>query len=317
VGLDEYQLERLIKVPASEAIGGESTHFTPWLATHIDLLAESLGIGLTVGEDRDAARIIAQHTEIPVGMFSLDIQCSTADGRTVAIENQYGRSNHSHLGQVITYASGIDADVVVWISEAFAEPHLEALRWLNRRTDSECGVFAVEIAFFKIGESGPAPKLTTLIEPSEWQRDSRRATLIAHNWTSDEFLDSIEDLGDRASAKRLFDRAENGGGRIWWGRRPIGYVILHPIAAQYGTLGLWINNNGQVQVRGLWTHWPNIKNHPAYEDVAAAFGLSAAGPAASAPLAQFDVDDLWSAALASAQKLKLASDQELATDAIS
>ncbi len=51
MGLIDYRLDRLVKVPASQEIGGEATHFTPWLATNIDVLSDSLGLGLTIGED--------------------------------------------------------------------------------------------------------------------------------------------------------------------------------------------------------------------------------------------------------------------------
>jgi len=179
VGLDDYHLDRLIKVPASEAIGGEATHFTPWLAAHINLLSESLGLGLDLGEE-DPDEIVQTHAEVPVGNYARGIQCSTDDGRTIVIENQFDRSDHTHLGQIITYGAGIDADVVVWIAESFAEQHLDALRWLNRRTEEDCGAFAVELAFYRIGESAPAPQLTTLVGPSDCGLLSRYPRPASH-----------------------------------------------------------------------------------------------------------------------------------------
>ena len=302
--LDDYQLDRLIKVPANEAIGGEDTRFTPWLATHIELLSECIGVELSVGLGGDVEDTIANHTEVHVGNFRLDIQAKTGDGRTVVIENQYGRSDHSHLGQIITYASGIEADVVIWIAEAFTEPHLAALRWLNRRTDSECGAFAVELAFFKIGESAPAPRLTCLEEPSEWDRSSRKATVAASHWTTDEFLGLIDTPDDRNKAAALLDRVEKAGGRIYCGKRPLGYIALHPLADQHATIGLCFNSKGQVRVSGMWRMWTDTQNHPAYRDVADVLGLSHEGPSSTVPLADCDLDQLWSGAVASAENLR-------------
>ena len=213
-GLDDYQLARLRQVRACDAIGPEDGKFTPWLATHIGELSQSIGIDLVVGTVVDPAAIIASSTEVAVGNFRLDILATTQDGRKVVIENQYGVSDHKHLGQIITYASGGEADVVIWIAEKFTDPHLAALRWLNRRTDSECAAFAVELSFFTIGDSAPAPRLKCLEEPSEWERDSRKATVAASHWTTDEFLSVIDDNDVRRKVQALLGKVKAAGGRI-------------------------------------------------------------------------------------------------------
>ena len=304
--LDSFNLDRLTSLPASEAIGGEATAFTPWLATHIDLLSAALGIGLHVGDDDDPSRILKENTEVPVGNYRLDIQASTDDGRVVVIENQYGWSDHSHLGQIITYASGVGADVVVWIAEHFTEPHLAALRWLNERTDSDCGVFAIEIAFYRIGPSAPAPRLTRLVEPSEWQRTARRASVAASDWTIEDFIDAITDAKDRETASALINRTIEHGGGVWCGRRPGGYLMLHPIKEHHSTLGLWLNSKGETQVSGLWTAFTDTNRHPAYQPVADILGLPLEGPAGSVPMKHLELEPLWNAALRAAQDLPAA-----------
>lgn len=84
----------------------EEYDFTPWLAkeTHIQVLAEAIGLDLEV-----------EGTEVPIGSFKADILARDAEGRTVIIENQLGKTDHKHLGQLITYASGIDARIVIWV----------------------------------------------------------------------------------------------------------------------------------------------------------------------------------------------------------
>ena len=301
--LDEFELDRLIKVAASEAIGAEDKRFTPWLATHVEMLSDCINVPLTVGQGGSTGDTLASHTEVSVGNFRLDILAKTQDGRTVVIENQYGRSDHSHLGQVITYASGVQADVVIWIAEEFTEPHLEALRWLNRRTDQDCGAFAVELSFFRIGYSAPAPRLICLEEPSEWSRGARKATVAASHWTEDEFLSVIDNDEDLAKIQFLFHQIEEVGGRVYFGKRPLGYVALHPLPDQHATLGLAINSKGQVVVSGLWRFWKDTQNDPAYQDIAAILGQSHEGVASTVPLHGRGVDALWSAAVASAKKL--------------
>ena len=95
----------------------EASDFTPWVADNISLLGETLGLNLEVLEK-----------EHPVGSFSLDMLCKDIDnGNIVAIENQLEITDHTHLGQIITYASGVEAKTVIWISKEVREEHRKAI----------------------------------------------------------------------------------------------------------------------------------------------------------------------------------------------
>lgn len=97
--VDDLGLGRLRRVANVRDIWShEATAFTPWLAKHLDILGDELGTHLAV---------VA--TEAPVGEFRLDIQALDEQGRTVIIENQLEPSDHAHLGQLVVYASGVDA----------------------------------------------------------------------------------------------------------------------------------------------------------------------------------------------------------------
>ena len=77
-----------------------------------------------------------------MGSFSADILCRRLDGGSdeeswVVIENQYGRTNHDHLGKLLTYAAGLKARTVVWIAEEFRDEHRAALDLLNASTAPE------------------------------------------------------------------------------------------------------------------------------------------------------------------------------------
>ena len=105
----------------------EARDFTPWLAENIERLGEALGMDLEI-----AAR------EADVGDFSLDLLAKDlGSGRHVVIENQFGATNHDHLGTLLTYAAGVDAVAVIWLTETVRDEHKQALEWLNRRTDAE------------------------------------------------------------------------------------------------------------------------------------------------------------------------------------
>lgn len=147
----------------------EAGDFTPWLAENLDVLADELGLVLTT-----------LATEVPVGNFYLDIQAETDDGRPVIVENQLARTDHSHLGQLLVYASGLEAAVVVWVAPDFRDEHRRALDWLNERTDTGVDFFGVKIGVVQIGTSGPrAPVFEVVARPNAWQKDVKETTASA------------------------------------------------------------------------------------------------------------------------------------------
>lgn len=109
----------------------EAQAFTPWLAEHLDVLGDALGITIEL-EERESS----------VGTFSLDILARDQDsGEAVVIENQIEQSDHEHLGKLITYASGKDAKYIVWIVKDAREEHRAAIEWLNKISDDTIGFF--------------------------------------------------------------------------------------------------------------------------------------------------------------------------------
>jgi hypothetical protein len=130
-------LGRLQKVELREAWLSESRDFTPWLAQeeNLNLLGEAIGIELEL-----------ESQEKDVGPFRADILCKdTSTDNWVLIENQLERTDHSHLGQLLTYAAGLNAVTIVWIAERFTEEHRATLDWLNERTDEKINLFGLEI----------------------------------------------------------------------------------------------------------------------------------------------------------------------------
>ena len=143
----------------------ESGDFTPWLAANIDVLADELGMTLTV-----------VGTEVQVGEFRLDIKAEDSEGRAVVIENQLERTDHSHLGQCLVYASGLEASTVVWVATSFRDEFRRTLDWLNERTDVGINFFGVELGVVQIGESGPrAPVFEVVARPNGWLKDAKNA----------------------------------------------------------------------------------------------------------------------------------------------
>ncbi len=161
-------LGRLTRVELRAAWRNESSHFTPWLAQpeNIALLGDTIGTELEV-----------QSQEQAVGPFRADILCrDTTDNSLVLIENQLERTDHSHLGQLLTYAAGLKAVTLVWIAERFTEEHRAALDWLNRITDDSFHIFGLEIELWRIGDSPFAPKFNIVVRPNEWAKSVQEAS---------------------------------------------------------------------------------------------------------------------------------------------
>lgn len=160
--MNKFKLGRLRKAGLRDAWGSESGDFTPWLAQaeNLELLGEAIGIQL---------ECTAQ--EKGVGPFRADLLCKdTATENWVLIENQLERTDHSHLGQLLTYAAGLEAVTIVWVAERFTEEHRAALDWLNEHTAEKINFFGLEIELWRIDDSPPAPKFNVVCKPNEWTR---------------------------------------------------------------------------------------------------------------------------------------------------
>lgn len=160
------KLSKISKVDLRDCWKNEASDFTPWLASeeNIALLADALGMN----------ELEVKSQEEHVGPFRADILCvDPGTDKLVLIENQLEKTDHNHLGQILTYAAGLDAVTIIWIAEHFTEEHRAAIDWLNRITDKEFNFFGVEIELIKIGDSPAAPMFNVISKPNGWSKDVR------------------------------------------------------------------------------------------------------------------------------------------------
>ncbi len=148
----------------------EAEDFTPWLAEekNLDLL------GKTIQMDLELVGV-----EQPIGdqsNFKVDILAKEMDSdQYVVVENQLEKTDHKHLGQLLTYAAGHSAKAVVWIAEKICEEHRKALDWLNEKTVEGVLFFGLEIKLWRIGDSKTAPKFNLVSQPNEWAKRITRS----------------------------------------------------------------------------------------------------------------------------------------------
>ena len=147
---------RLQRLPLREVWPHEAHHFTVWLEENIDALDAELGLGLEAVQREQAA-----------GAFSVDLIAEREGGGRVVIENQLEKSDHDHLGKLITYLAAFDAEVAVWIVAEARPEHVQAIAWLN---ESSASFYLVKVEAVRIGDSDPAPVFTLIVGPSDEAR---------------------------------------------------------------------------------------------------------------------------------------------------
>lgn len=153
----------LIDVALREAWQHEANDFTPWLASNLERLAREINIPLEL-----------EDTEVAVGSFAADILARNLDDDSrVLIENQLEGTDHTHLGQILTYLAGLEAQTVIWVAREFNGAHLSAIRWLNEHTTEPFAFFAVRVRVVRIADSPMVPLFEVQERPSDWDRQVR------------------------------------------------------------------------------------------------------------------------------------------------
>lgn len=157
--VSEVGLGTLERLDARNVWKDEARDFTPWMRENVHLLADALGIEI----DADVQR------EVAVGLFSADLLGSELGTQaTILVENQLEATDHAHLGQLLTYAGGLDAHILVWVAPRVRDEHRQALLWLNEHSDEDIRFFAVEVELLRISGSLPAPHFKVVVAPTEW-----------------------------------------------------------------------------------------------------------------------------------------------------
>ena len=233
------KLGRLEKIDLREYWKKEDTEFTPWLAKeeNIELLSEAIEIELEV-----------QNQEESVGPFRADILCKdTATDHFVLIENQLERTDHTHLGQLMTYAAGLDAVSIIWIAQKFTEEHRAALDWLNRITDETFNFFGIEIELYRIGDSSAAPMFNLVSKPNDWSKLVKKSA-SAQNLTDVKLRQQEywQGLKSYVESQKTNFRMQNPLPQHWTniaiGRS--GFSLSATVNSRDNSINIWLNIQG-------------------------------------------------------------------------
>ena len=151
-------VDKIKRLSIKDAFPQEDKNLTPWLCNNIDVVGEAINLTL-----------VSPQREKSTGNFSVDIIAETESGDKVVIENQFGYSDHDHLGKIITYLTAFQAKAAIWIVENTKQEHINAIAWLNER-DNGCDFYLLKMEAIQIGDSKLAPLFTVISGPSEEAR---------------------------------------------------------------------------------------------------------------------------------------------------
>ena len=223
---------KLKKVPLREIWRDEAKDFTSWLSENIDALNESLELNLSVVEK-----------EKSVGPFSSDIVAEDEQGTVVVIENQLERTNHDHLGKIVTYLSNLDdAKMAIWISSNPVEEHRKAIEWLNEFTPEDVSFFLVKVEAVKIGESAPAPLFTVIAEPTELAKElgkEKKEFAERHHLRKDFWTMLLEKAKEKTNLLANLSPTIHHWIGAGAGKSGLGYNLV--ITKSYGSVELYLD----------------------------------------------------------------------------
>jgi hypothetical protein len=202
----ELVLGTLEQVPPRSVWVNEARDFTPWLAANLNVLGVALGLDLEL-----------TCVESAVGSYSCDIEAiEKGSGRRVIIENQLEQTDHSHLGQLLTYAAGLDAAIVVWISTKVREEHREAIDFLNRHTREGIDFFAITLELVRIGSSLPAVVFNLAASPNVWAKSASTAIRSANSDKMMAYQNFFQPLIDELRDTHRFTNAKLAQPQSWY-----------------------------------------------------------------------------------------------------
>ena len=228
--MTDIDLSSIDRVDLREVWPNEAVDFTPWLAENISRLGQALGIDLEL-----------QETEAAVGGYSLDLLATDTNGsRTVVIENQLEPTNHDHLGKLLTYAAGLDANIVVWLTKEFRDEHRQALDWLNQHTDEETDFFGVTVEAWKIDGSRPAPHFNLVATPNGWRKEAVKRSRGERTTSArqERYRLFFQQLIDTLREKHQFTNAKKASPVNWYS-----------FTTGYSRIGYGANFGGQKEAR--------------------------------------------------------------------
>lgn len=239
------KLGKLEKVNLRDVWKHEALDFTQWMAKeeNISLLLDEISISAENIKPEDNA-----------GKFNVDISADEVEtGKKIIIENQLEKTDHSHLGQLLTYASSFDACIIVWVVADVRDEHKRAIEWFNENMQSDISFFLVKTEVWQIGESKPAVKFNVVVEPNDWAKINKNSSTYSRELTETRLnkLDFWNELIDFSQGQNVtFSLSRKARPQHWYdisfGKSGVNLVCTNNLRDNNVGVELYIKDNKKL-----------------------------------------------------------------------
>lgn len=248
---NQQSIGKIKKIDPREIWRYEAKDFTPWLAKNIDYLSDVLNMDISV-----------QTVEGNVGPYFVDIYGEDSSGNKIIIENQLEKSDHTHLGQILTYLVNLDANIAIWITTSPSEEHQQVVEWLNETTPDNMCFYLVQIEGIKIeGQESVAPLFTVVEGPTEERKKigaekkeyAQRHTARKQFWTQ-----LIEEMNKKNSLCQNVSPSTDAWIGIALGTSGVGLNLV--VSKNYARAEIYINRGDIQKNKEVFDYFLSSKN---------------------------------------------------------
>jgi len=237
------QIGKIKKVDIREIWKREDTHFSKWLSENIDYLNDVINLNLTV-----------QSVEEPVGPYRVDVYAEDEFGNKIIIENQLEKTDHGHLGQILTYMVNLDAKTAIWVTTKPVDEHTRVIEWLNETTPHDMFFYLIKVEAIKIeGQDMVAPLFTVVEGPTQELKKiglEKKAYAERHFQRKEFWTQFLE----YSSSKTELTRNSNPNTESWIGMGSgfSGVGFNCAISKRYARVEIYINRGSQEENKRIF-----------------------------------------------------------------
>lgn len=256
--MSKHVIQKIKKVALREIWSKEDKDFTCWLEENIDYLNEVIGFDITI-----------ESREEKVGPFKVDLYGEDNDGNKVIIENQLEKTDHTHLGQIITYLTNLEANTAIWIAKEPTEEHVRAIDWLNEVTPEDISFYLIKLEAIRIGDNSVAAPLFTVIKRptiekkqlgSEKKEHAQRHIIRQEFWSN-----FLKEVNVKNSLFKNISPSNDAWIGIGTGKSGINLNLV--ISKRYARSEIYINRGSKEENKQIFDYFRSLRN-----DIEGAFG---------------------------------------------
>ena len=244
-------IQKIKRVPLRELWRKEDKDFTKWLEEHFDFLNDAIGFDISI-----------ESREEKVGPFKVDLYGEDNFGNKVIIENQLEKTDHNHLGQLITYLTNLGANIAIWICKEPTEEHTKAIDWLNEVSPDDISFYLIKLEAIRIGDDSPAGPLFTVVKRPTTEKKQigleKKEYAQRHVFRKKFWTQFLTEINKKNSLFANISPSTDAWIGIGMGRGGFGLNLV--ISRRYARAEIYINRGSAEENKKAFDHLHNLKD---------------------------------------------------------